>query len=276
MVKYTRGYTPLCLVDKALEAHNKNCKNKKYEDSSSRYKCKFTKDSIDYYPIRDALRDIYRNKCAYCETHFNRSYIKIEHYRPKSIYYALAYSWSNLLPICDICNTTKSNNFEVDGISVVDDIRSLEKLQYVTEEFNRIEKPKFLHPEIDEYRNMFRFDLKGKIIVKDTTDNHRMTYTIDNADLNEKALMLRRAKVLKDFTNITNELFYLSQHKVPFSDSMNQKITDFFNDENEFIAVRQFIIEYLRVFLSKYKNSFAKEFTDALKRYIKDIEVYNN
>ncbi len=278
MVKYSRRYTPLCLVDKALEAaHEKNCKNRKYEDSSSRYKCKFTEKKIDYYPIRDALKEIYRNKCAYCETHFNRSYIKIEHYRPKSIYYALAYSWSNLLPICDICNTTKSNHFEVDRIVVKDKIRTLKKLQYSTKMFNRIEKPKFLHPEIDDYDDMFRFDLKGNIVVFDNVLNsHRMVYTIKYSDLNQDALAQRRAKVFKDFTNMTDELFLLAKNNIEYHESMDRKIFEFFNDENEFIAVRKFIVKYLHIFLKKYDDAFIESFRYTLNQYIKNIAVYNN
>jgi len=277
MVKYIRGYTPLCLVnDKVQEAFDKDIDNKKYIDRSSRYKCKQQKDSIQIYPIRDALRDIYKNKCAYCETRFNRTFIKIEHYRPKSIYYALAYSWSNLLPICDICNTTKSNNFEIDGVVVKDKIRTLQKLQYSTKVFNRIEKPKFLHPEIDDYENMFRFDLNGYIVVFDKVPNsHRMVYTVKYANLNEKALAERRAKVFKDFTNITDELFYLAKNNIEYCNSMNSKIEDFFNDENEFIAVRKFIIKYLHIFLKKFDDTFIEIFRDALNQYIQTVEVYN-
>lgn len=277
MVKYSRGCTPLCLVDKALDAHNENCTNRNYQDSSSRYKCKYTKLGVDYYPIRDMLKKIYKNKCAYCETRFNRSYIKIEHYRPKSIYYALAYSWSNLLPICDICNTTKSNYFDVDGINVKDKIRTLEKLQYSTKIFNRIEKPKFLHPEIDDYSEMFRFDLKGNIVVFDEVLNsHRILYTIKYSDLNQDELAQRRAKIFKDFTNMTDELFLLAKNNIEYHESMNNKIVDFFNDKNEFIAVRQFIIKYLKLFVSKYETNFIEEFKNALGNYISTLKVYSN
>ena len=275
MVKYTRKQTPLCLVDKALDTHNKNCLNQKYEDSSSRYKCKFTEKKVDYYPIRDALKDIYNNKCAYCETEFNRSYIKIEHYRPKSVYYALAYSWSNLLPICDICNITKYNNFEVKGVILIHQIRTLEKLQYTTKAFNRIEKPLFIHPELDDYENMFRFDSKGKIIVfKDILDSDRMLYTIKHSDLNEDALQVRRAKVLKDFNNMMRELFLLAKKNIAYKREMKRKIIDFFNDKNEFIAVRKFIIKYPKIFLAKYDDTFVEEFNNILENYIEDIEVY--
>lgn len=278
MVKYSRGYTPLCLVDdKVLKAFDKDVENKKYVDSSSRYKCKHQKDGIKLYPVSDALKDIYKNKCAYCETHFNRTFIKIEHYRPKSVYYALAYSWSNLLPICDICNTTKSNNFEVDSMVVKDKVRTLQKLQYSTKIFNKIEKPKFLHPEIDNYDEMFRFDLKGKIIVFDNILNsHRMVYTIKYSDLNQDALAQRRAKVFEDFKNIINELFLLAKNNIEYNESMNSKIVGFFNNENEFIAVRKFIIKYLHIFLKKCDDTFIENFRNSLNQYIKNIAVYHN
>ena len=40
----------------------------------------------------------------------------VEHYRPKSIYWWLAYVYDNYLASCQICNrSVKSNNFEFDG-----------------------------------------------------------------------------------------------------------------------------------------------------------------
>ena len=280
MVKYSRGYTPLCLVEKALDAHNENCRERKYTDSNSRYKCKFTKKSVDYYPIRDALKAIYRNKCAYCETRFNRSYIKIEHYRPKSIYYALAYSWSNLLPICDKCNTKKSDNFSIYGRKIIHNNRALEKMQYATRVYNRIEQPLFIHPEIDDYSNIFRFNTQGEMLVYDSIS---MNYTIRYSYLNELELMERRATVLEDFIKIRDELFYLFRMAKKHQDKEElnefkkctiEKMELFFNDENEFIAVRKFIIKRLRFYLLKYDVRFVKFFRRYLKEYIKDIEVY--
>lgn len=55
--------------------------------------------------VRDALNISHRNKCAYCEamiTHIAPTHI--EHFRPKSKYCALTFSWSNLLLSCPICN----------------------------------------------------------------------------------------------------------------------------------------------------------------------------
>ncbi len=61
-----------------------------------------------------ALRDLFKKKCAYCESNFEAvSTMDIEHYRPKggvkddnthSGYWWLAASWDNLLASCIDCN----------------------------------------------------------------------------------------------------------------------------------------------------------------------------
>jgi uncharacterized protein (TIGR02646 family) len=52
-------------------------------------------------------------KCAYCEANTEIvAYGDVEHYRPKSIYWWLAYTYDNFLYCCQICNQTyKRNNF---------------------------------------------------------------------------------------------------------------------------------------------------------------------
>ena len=46
-----------------------------------------------------------KNKCAYCETPTTViAYGDVEHFRPKSVYWWLAYSYENYLPSCTVCN----------------------------------------------------------------------------------------------------------------------------------------------------------------------------
>ena len=46
-----------------------------------------------------------RNKCAYCEVNFTTvAYGDVEHYRPKSVYWWLAYSYHNYSASCQLCN----------------------------------------------------------------------------------------------------------------------------------------------------------------------------
>ena len=289
MVKYLKTFTPLCLVDKSRKkAFQEDILAKKYIDSNSLYKCKYQKDYETFYPVKDALNQIYRNKCAYCETQINRTSTNIEHYRPKSIYYALAYGWSNLLPICDMCNSKKSNHFEIESgtARVKYNQESLEDLQYITAKYNKEEQPKFLHPEIDNYEHLFRFNSKGKIIVyKSIPNSDKMIYTINHSDLNHHNLLKRRAKILQDFIKMNNDLFdYYKMaletknrsNFIKFQKNIQIEIKIFFNDENEFIAVRKFIIERLRFYLMSKDKIFVKFFKGYLHKYIKNIEVYNN
>lgn len=55
-------------------------------------------------------------KCAYCETPTRVvAYGDVEHFRPKSIYWWLAYSYENYLPSCGACNQEyKKDFFELD------------------------------------------------------------------------------------------------------------------------------------------------------------------
>ena len=57
------------------------------------------------------------SKCAYCEADTRVvAHGDVEHYRPKSIYWWLAYCYDNYLFSCQICNQSyKSNNFPISG-----------------------------------------------------------------------------------------------------------------------------------------------------------------
>lgn len=65
--------------------------------------------------LKVALRErLYRQqhgKCCYCESDSGRSGRDVEHFRPSAVYWWLAWSWSNLLFSCDMCNRTKSDYF---------------------------------------------------------------------------------------------------------------------------------------------------------------------
>lgn len=52
------------------------------------------------------------NKCAYCETPTRVvAYGDVEHFRPKSVYWWLAYSYENYLPSCGACNQEYKKDF---------------------------------------------------------------------------------------------------------------------------------------------------------------------
>ncbi len=74
--------------------------------------------------VKNALKTLQHEKCAYCEGDFLAfCYGDIEHYRPKGYsqqriggatirpgYYWLAYDWDNLLLSCELCNRARKRN----------------------------------------------------------------------------------------------------------------------------------------------------------------------
>ena len=96
------------------------------EEYSKGSQCFKFKRSIYAHPsVKRRLRDAQYKKCCYCESVVvSVSYGAVEHFRPKGAvrqtrqqskirpgYYWLAYQWENLLFICDVCNTNKSDLF---------------------------------------------------------------------------------------------------------------------------------------------------------------------
>jgi len=59
-------------------------------------------------------------KCAYCEANTEIvAHGDVEHYRPKSVYWWLAYTYDNYLYACQICNQVyKSDNFPIAGTTL--------------------------------------------------------------------------------------------------------------------------------------------------------------
>lgn len=64
-------------------------------------------DFTGYDTGRQTIWNQQHHKCAYCEASYLRRSADIEHYRPKSIYWWLAWSWDNLFQICGTCNGSK-------------------------------------------------------------------------------------------------------------------------------------------------------------------------
>ena len=62
-----------------------------------------------------------RDKCAYCETPTSViAYGDVEHFRPKSTYWWLAYCYENYLASCTVCNQRyKSDNFSVANAAMI-------------------------------------------------------------------------------------------------------------------------------------------------------------
>ena len=60
-------------------------------------------------PIKQELKKLYNNKCAFCEVELSESdtdnKFTVEHYRPKDHYYWLGAEWTNLFPTSEEIDT---------------------------------------------------------------------------------------------------------------------------------------------------------------------------
>ena len=81
----------------------------------------------------------------YCEGKLDaQAYLQVEHYVAKTIAPDLAFEWTNLLPVCQICNGTKSNQDHRNTLLKPDD-EDPEPYFWVHPDTGRLEP----HPKLD-------------------------------------------------------------------------------------------------------------------------------
>lgn len=147
--------------------------------------------------VLEALRELFQNKCAYCELpvegdtldHFRplRAASNLEERRTSFLHYSwLAYEWRNLYLSCRACNASKRNRFPVKGrrapvLFSLDEIRDREDTLLVDPCFDRPDRA-------------FDFTFDGLCVGKN--DSGRQSIAI--LDLNRKQLVSQRAKTFAD------------------------------------------------------------------------------
>ena len=77
-------------------------------------------DSSAWKPAKTALKRESGGKCAYCEASTETvAHGDVEHFRPKSIYWWLAFCYDNYLFACQLCNQTfKGDNFPISAAPI--------------------------------------------------------------------------------------------------------------------------------------------------------------
>jgi len=210
---------------------NKYHQNKKFHE---RYKQE---------DITEKLSKIYKNKCAFCEqkiikcenNNLEDCSSTVEHYRPKSTYYWLAYSWDNLLWCCHRCNQEKDNKFKTLNEPIIYNDNFKENIHSHTQQYNEIEKPFMINPELESILNKLTF-CKGKI---DSTDK-RVKYTIETCKLDRKELNEKRKKVIDEVIKKVNSKKLINED---YSDIFKNLFTDIKTEEKEFISLRIWILQ---------------------------------
>jgi uncharacterized protein (TIGR02646 family) len=193
MISISRDYAnpPEILV-------GESCRRKTEELHRQQHKHDFSSHYYRHDTVVRRLKELYHNKCAYCESSFGATgAVRIDHYRPKdgikgenhSGYYWLGYEWSNLLPACEKCNGAKSNQFPVAGTRVLH--RQADPAGFlVNSPTFRAEQPLVINPELDHPEDHLFFAPDGSIAGK--SEQARTTITV--CGLNREDLVLARKK----------------------------------------------------------------------------------
>lgn len=174
---------------------------------------KLSFDDKVWKELRDWMKDdVFKGKCAYCETKIVRYTLDAEHYRPKAGvqvrrngkleridhqgYFWLAYHWKNLLPSCEFCNRSggKGNQFPVRNTHVsLKDAKDLATLQ--PEDLDLQEEPLLLNPYTDNPHDHIRFGFGTAYAVN---NSDRGEQSIEIYRLNQDELLSERMRAQDD------------------------------------------------------------------------------
>ena len=185
--------------------------------------------------IRIELDKIYNNKCAYCESRVEE--LHVEHFRPKSIYYWLSYSWDNLMLCCPSCNKQKNNEFEVEKRIAINDI-AITDFHNLNSKYEKYENSKLINPEQEDCSDKVFFTKEGEIYSSD----EKVDTTISVCKLNRKKLIEFRKPIYDTF-----EKEILS--RINEKDELKRRIGEFIEQtkqsHTEFQTFRKFIYKNL-------------------------------
>lgn len=192
--------------------------------------------------IRDALNIIYKGKCAFCEQ--KEELTHVEHYRPKDIYYWLAFSWDNLLMSCPTCNTHKLANFEIDGVlaNFENTELNVRNINSSSAAYDTVEIPKMVNPEVTDPNGLIYFEKDGRI----KSDDPRFSYTIETCKIDRKSLNDSRRSLLDRFREHIRDAFIINvnehDQQVAITTNTRNFIRDSINENEDFLAFRRYVI----------------------------------
>lgn len=122
MIKYDRNAVNSTKILPLIAPENKQANDKILREEIHRAKkdgrpAKFNSRIYGNREIKRQLSMLSHGKCYYCDQYIESSaYGDVDHYRPKSKYWWLAYTWENLVFSCQLCNQMyKKGHFPVAG-----------------------------------------------------------------------------------------------------------------------------------------------------------------
>ncbi|MFK4389893.1 uncharacterized protein (TIGR02646 family) [Peribacillus frigoritolerans] len=219
--------------------------------------------------VREALRDLFKKKCAYCESFLAHiEHAHIEHWRPKGKvaeekehfgYYWLAADWDNLFYTCGVCNSSfKGNKFPIDP-----------KSHYAMnseDDYLTLERPLLINPCVDNPELFFNFTDEGTIHSKSLKGIKSIeVYGLNREDLNLRRKVYARHTIINRLDDIIQDILDFQDTPDVLFRRTKRNIKDlkcYINEEAEYIAMTKSIIKRYR---AEYKeNSFFLEVTKSL------------
>lgn len=166
--------------------------------SQQKYSQPFEKELRDKF--LEPLREIFKGKCAYCESYISldNAHSEYDHFRPRGgargldkefstdHYWWLTYNWNNIYLSCSHCNQYKSTWFPVDGQRI--------PLNTSYKEIIYHEKALLIDPCIDRPEEHLIFNEQGGI----EAISSKGTTTIEILKLDRSELVNARLEVLKE------------------------------------------------------------------------------
>lgn len=197
-----------------------------------------------YDDIKEALKKLYNKKCAFCER--SSDDLHVEHFRPKTIYYWLTYSWDNLLLACPSCNVNKGSRFDLSGLryNFLFDAASTYRLIHTScESLDRTEQPLLVNPEVEDLTSELIFEQNGGV----RSDHPRVAHTINQCKLSSDDLKYRRKKLLDDFRKDIKAVMCKHsnepiQQKIKIAAYYEQFLDRIRHSEESFLAFRKYAI----------------------------------
>ncbi|MEG1739991.1 MAG: HNH endonuclease [Akkermansia sp.] len=201
------------------------------------------------HDIKEKLKKIHNGKCVYCEQIIEQFHI--EHYRPKSIYYWLAFSWDNLLLACPVCNQEKLDAFPLEGSPSIEPPKIINnkdikiKFNNLSSKLNKKEKPILVNPELEDPENFIIFTHNGEM---NSTDP-RYQKTIEICQLSRHDLVERRRRIIDSLQRKIKEDLVQAKNVEEQRIKVGSRINDFIDDssdaKNDFIGFRIYAKKHL-------------------------------
>jgi len=192
--------------------------------------------------IRIALNISYHGKCAYCENRVEQ--LHIDHYRPKKIYYWLAFSWDNLILACPNCNQNKGTSFSIRNAqaSFTDDEVNVRKINILGSEYDTVEDPDMVNPETTDPTPFLHYEKSGKIF----SHNRKFIYTIETCKIDRNPLNDERRALLDIFSRDIRSALLENKKTEDQQTVIKHIVQKFIRDSNDinqsFLGFRRFAI----------------------------------